>query len=95
VLGIAEYLRARSLRPNDPLISLCLGTSYLCQVMQKNTYNRHLVCLKAFTFMNQHVNLRLPGFKLDISEDDQEVDELGRTVEVVSIDDGLGPDETE
>jgi hypothetical protein len=95
VLGIAEYLRARSLRPNDPLISLCLGTSYLCQVMQKNTYNRHLVCLKAFTFMNQYVNLRLPGFKLDISEDDQEVDELGRTVEVVSIDDGLGPDETE
>jgi hypothetical protein len=89
VIGIAEYLRARSLRPNDPLISLCLGTSYLSQVMQKNTYNRHLVCLKAFTFMNQYVSLRLPGFKMDVSQNDHEMDE------VVSIEDDLDPDETE
>eukprot|EP01043_Picozoa_sp_COSAG02_P021640 COSAG02_NODE_1104_length_14560_cov_5.927322_4_plen_90_part_00 len=89
MIGIAEYLRARSLRPNDPLISLCLGTSYLSQVMQKNTYNRHLVCLKAFTFMNQYVSLRLPGFKMDVSQNDHEMDE------VVSIEDDLDPDETE
>ena len=61
-LAIAEYLRANSLRPKEPLISLCIGTSYLSQVMQKNTYNRHLVCLKAFTFLDQYSQLRLPSY---------------------------------
>ena len=59
-LGIAEYLRASSLRPQEPLIALCLGTSYLGQVMQKNTYNRHLVCLRAFTFLDKYAKLRCP-----------------------------------
>ena len=91
-LSIAEYLRASSLRPTDPLILLCLGTSYLCQVMQKNTYNRHLVCLKAFTFMDQYANLRLPGFKLDLREDqegagaDDAEPEAEDAMEVVSVD---------
>ena len=95
MVGIAEYLRARSLRPNDPLISLCLGTSYLCQVMQKNTYNRHLVCLKAFTFMNQYASLRLPGFKLGTLGNDCVVDELGKPLDVVTLDDDVGPEEAE
>jgi len=69
-LAIAEYLRANSLRPKEPLISLCIGTSYLSQVMQKNTYNRHLVCLKAFTFLDQYAHLRLPSYAPRASSDD-------------------------
>ena len=60
--------------------------------MQKNTYNRHLVCLKAFTFMDQYANLRLPGFKLDLREDqegagaDDAEPEAEDAMEVVSVD---------
>jgi hypothetical protein len=53
-LRIAEYLRAYRLRPQSPLISLCVGTTYLVQVMQKNTFNRHQTVLRAFTFLQQY-----------------------------------------
>ena len=62
-LRIAEYLRAYRLRPQSPLISLCVGTTYLVQVMQKNTFNRHQTVLRAFTFLQQY-HLRVTSIRI-------------------------------
>ena len=57
-LAIGEYFRAYRFMPNEPIISLCLGLSYLNLVMNRRTANRHLHVMQAFTFFYRYFELR-------------------------------------
>jgi len=59
-LALGEYYRAYRdpTASNDPLVSLCIGTTLLRMAMQKLTPNRHKVVLEAMAFLHQYARLR-------------------------------------
>jgi general transcription factor 3C polypeptide 3 (transcription factor C subunit 4) len=57
-LALAEYLRAFKLAPEDPLISLLIGVSYLCITMNRKNLKRNLVVAQAFTFLFHYKELK-------------------------------------
>ncbi|KAJ3326306.1 General transcription factor IIIC, polypeptide 3 [Boothiomyces sp. JEL0866] len=55
-VAIQHYLKAKSMLPNDPVINLCLGISFLHRAFHKaERRSDHLI--KGFTFINQYRKL--------------------------------------
>ncbi|KAI5479718.1 transcription factor TFIIIC complex subunit Sfc4 [Pseudohyphozyma bogoriensis] len=56
--AIIYLLRAYEIDPDEPLVNLCLGISYLHRAMTRQSDNRHHQIAQALTFMNQYRKLR-------------------------------------
>ncbi|CAG8688640.1 2099_t:CDS:10, partial [Acaulospora morrowiae] len=56
--AIGYYARAYASKPEDPVISLAIGLSYLHRAMQRQTDNRHLQIVQGFTFLYNYAEIR-------------------------------------
>lgn len=56
-LALGEYFKAYREFPNDPMLNLCIGLSYLNLVMNRRAANRHLLVMQAFTFLYKYYAL--------------------------------------
>ncbi|KAI9002582.1 hypothetical protein DFJ74DRAFT_746437 [Hyaloraphidium curvatum] len=56
--AISSYIKAYNISNNDPLINLSLGIAFLHRAMNRQTDNRHLQIVQAFTFLFRYYDLR-------------------------------------
>eukprot|EP00930_Biecheleria_cincta_P095126 TRINITY_DN87149_c0_g1_i1.p1 TRINITY_DN87149_c0_g1~~TRINITY_DN87149_c0_g1_i1.p1 ORF type:complete len:1138 (-),score=179.40 TRINITY_DN87149_c0_g1_i1:59-3472(-) len=66
--AVAEYSRAHRLAPDNPLVSLCLATSYVSFAMSRAAVYRHDLVLKGLTFLQRYQRLR----RRDAGEQDED-----------------------
>ncbi|KAJ3129398.1 transcription factor TFIIIC subunit tfc4 [Nowakowskiella sp. JEL0407] len=63
ISAMNSYLKAYRHSPDEPLINLAIGISFLHRAMQRKTENRHLQILQGFTFLFRYRELRLYSFE--------------------------------
>ena len=77
LFAIGNYLQAYHMKPNDTLVNLLIGTSFLNMIRQKSTVNRHDFVVKAFAFLFRYFHL---------SNDEQERNyNLGRAFHALGL----------
>jgi general transcription factor 3C polypeptide 3 (transcription factor C subunit 4) len=52
------YFRAYVLRPNDPILNLCIALGYLTRAWKRQSPNRHAMVQQSFSFLNRYSQLR-------------------------------------
>jgi len=55
--ALKNYFKAYRITPNEPIISLCIGSAYLGLAMSRKMTNRHDIVLRAFTFLHKYHQL--------------------------------------
>ncbi|XP_074640926.1 general transcription factor 3C polypeptide 3-like [Tubulanus polymorphus] len=56
--ALAEYIAAYRRIPKDPLISLCIGLSFIYLASAKFSMRRHFLVIQGCAFLNQYMQLR-------------------------------------
>ena len=58
------YFRAYAIRPEDPMLNLCIGTSYLGLAIKRQSSNRQFQIQQGLTFIKHYYELRQKSDKL-------------------------------
>ena len=57
-VSVNYYLRALALVPDDPVVNICLATSYLGLGMKRNAVNRNYLFQQSIAFMQRYYEIR-------------------------------------
>jgi general transcription factor 3C polypeptide 3 (transcription factor C subunit 4) len=52
------FFRAHAIDPNNPLVVLCIGISYLLRAIKRTALNRHFHILQGFSFLFRYYDMR-------------------------------------
>jgi general transcription factor 3C polypeptide 3 (transcription factor C subunit 4) len=56
--GLNYFFRALALEPQNPMVNLCIGLSYIQQALKRQSENRHQLVMQGIAFLNIYYDIR-------------------------------------